>query len=457
MLYNCSRIAMKQAKYITLLTYSAIFMIVILQGIWMVNAYRLTQVQVHNQLNISFSTSTNKELMLRKNTTIDSTTNEIVGIVSDDYEKGLFSGPELVYQEFLIKKNNRINIQTVDTIFQSEITKQKLHGKFIINRLNPETGEVFETTDPNGEGRLKGAMESEVIPIRMDGSEGVQVLLLSPYRTVLRQMIFALTLSLLLILFVAYALFFLLRSLNKERHLRQLQNDFSHALTHNMASPLQTIYQVNSMMKNDGVAGDTIKRNKYIDLAQQQIIDLQALTDRILTVARAEQSPLTPTLTSTDVTQIINLLVEKFSVQAKKEVRFSTYFNPNNILFDLDETMFYNAISNLIDNSIKYSGESVEIIIDCQLKENGFHVAIKDNGYGISTADQHTIFNKFERGGAVKRKEATGFGMGLSYVKSVMEAHQGTVNLYSNKEEGTLFELFFPFSKVNNSNTSPYK
>lgn len=448
---------MKQTKHITLLTYGAIFMVVLLQGIWMTNAYQLTQKQLQIQINDIFNLSINRELIIREASVIDSLVNETIGVSINDYDQGFIGSTELLLQDFFANKNHFISLHTIDTIFHSEIAKQNLHGKFIINRLNPETGEVLETTDQKGEGKLQGAMESEVIPIRMDGSEGVQVLLMSPYRTVFRQMIIALILSLLLIFFVAYALSFLLRSFTKERQLRQLQNDFSHALTHNMATPLQTIYQVNSMMKNDGVAGDTIKRNKYIDLAQQQIIDLQALTDRILTVARAEQSPLTPTLISTDVTQIINLLVEKFSVQAKKEVLFSTHCEPVNIRFNLDETMFYNAISNLIDNSIKYSGESVEIGIDCRLKENGLHIAIKDNGYGISSADQHSIFNKFERGGAVKRKEATGFGMGLSYVKSVMEAHQGTVNLYSNKEEGTLFELFFPFSKVNNSNTSPYK
>lgn len=95
---------MKSAKRIQVLTYSAIAMILLLQGIWMVNAYWFLQEQTHNRLNNSFSTSANKELMLRKNAAIDSTTNEIVGIVSDDFEKGLFSGPELVYQEFLIKK-----------------------------------------------------------------------------------------------------------------------------------------------------------------------------------------------------------------------------------------------------------------------------------------------------------------------------------------------------------------
>ncbi len=438
-------IAMKSVKYIKGLTFIAIAVTLLLQGIWMANAYRLIEKQVHTQINEAFIVTVNKELMLRKNTIIDSTTNEIVGIVSDDFEKGIFSGPELVYQEFLIKKNHEIEINTIDSIFHSEIARQKLYGKFIINRINPSTGEVLETTDPKGEGKLQGAMASEIIPIRTDGSEGVQVLLISPYRAVFRQMLFVLILSLLLILFVGYALFYLLSSFRNERKLRQLQADFSHALTHNMSTPLQTIYQVNALMKNDQLVADTEKRNKYIELAQQQILNLQALTDRILTVARAEQSSLSPDLKPIDVTHLISDLIEKFSVQVKKEVHFSTFFQPDHILFNADESMLYNAVSNLIDNAIKYSGQAVEIELDCRMKENGLHIGVKDNGYGISSADQHTIFRKFERGTAVKRKEATGFGLGLSYVKSVTEAHHGTVNLFSKVGEGTLFELFFPY------------
>jgi two-component system phosphate regulon sensor histidine kinase PhoR len=445
---------MKSVQQIRTLTYTAIAVILLLQGIWVTNAYKLIEKQVQAQANETLITCVNKELMLRKNSVIDSTTNEIVGVVNDDFEKGIFSGPELIYQEFLIQKNKRIGIDTIDSIFHSETVQQNFKGKFVINRLNPKTGEVLETTDPKGEGRLQGALESEIIPIRMDGSEGIQVLLISPYRTVFRQMLLVLFLSLLLILFVGYALFYLLRSFRNERKLRQLQNDFSHALTHNMASPLQTIYQVNSLMKNESVLADNEKRNKYIDLAQQQIVNLQALTDRILTIARAEQSPLVPNIQPTDVTGIISQLVEKFSVQAKKEVHFSTHFEPDNVLFNIDETMLNNAVSNLIDNAIKYSGETVEIELNCRLKENGLHIAVKDNGYGISTADQHIIFNKFERGTAVKRKEATGFGLGLSYVKSVAEAHLGTVNLFSKVGEGTLFELFFPYQTGKQSITN---
>lgn len=443
---------MKSLKQIQILTYFAIGVTIFLQGVWINNAYRLTQKQLQAQINDIFSLSVNRELIIRAET--DFTTNEDIGTVEQDYETGSFGSPQLLLQDFFAKKYHLISLHTLDTIFHSETVQQNFKGKFVINRLNPKTGEVLETTDPKREGRLRGAMKSEIIPIRMDGSEGVQVLLLSPFRSVFRQMLFVLFLSLLLILFVGYALFYLLRSFRNERKLRQLQADFSHALTHNMASPLQTIYQVNSLMKNESVLIDNEKRNKYIDLAQQQIMNLQALTDRILTIARAEQSPLIPNIQPTNVTEIINQLVEKFSVQVKKEVHFSTHFEPENILFNIDETMLNNAVSNLIDNAIKYSGETVDVEIGCRLKENGLHIAVKDNGYGISSADQQTIFRKFERGKAVYRQEATGFGLGLSYVKSVVEAHLGTVNLFSKTGEGTLFELFFPYQtgKQNKSN-----
>jgi len=445
---------MKSIKHIRFLTYAAISMVFLLQCIWMINAYKLTQEQLSSQINNIFTVSVNRELIIREKSIIDSMANEVIGISVNDYDQGIIGSMELLLQDLFARKNHLISLHTLDTIFHSEIAQQKLQGEFIINRLNPETGEVLETTDPKGEGRLQGAMESEIIPIRMDGSEGVQVLLMSPYRAVFRQMLLILVLSLLLILFVGYALFYLLRSFRNERKLRQLQADFSHALTHNMATPLQTIYQVNAMMKNDHLVSDSEKRNKYVEIAQQQILNLQALTDRILTVARAEQSSLSPDLKPTDITHLIRDLTDKFSVQAKKEVHFSIHFLPDLIIFNVDESMLHNAISNLIDNAIKYSDESVEIETICQLKQNGLHIGIKDNGYGISSADQHSIFKKFERGKAVKRKEATGFGLGLSYVKSVTEAHLGTVNLFSKVGKGTLFELFFPYQSGKQSKTN---
>ena len=436
---------MMKTKYIKLLTLSAIVVVVLLQGIWIVNVYQLLQRQLSIQIYDIITASINKDLMNRKNIAIDSTTNEIVGIIEDDYEKGVFGGPELVLQEFMIKKNVLLSLYSLDTIFRSEAVKQNIHGAFVINRINPQTGKILETTDPLRRGTLHGAMASEVIPIRVDGSEGVQVLLVSPYRAVFSQMIFVLVLSLLLVLFVGYVFFFLLQSFVKEKQLRQFQTDFSHALIHNMATPLGTIAQINNLMANDKFAADSGKRNRSVDIAQQQILNLQALTDRILTVARSEQSHLVPKFTPVNITGEVRNMVNAYSLQSKKSVDFSTRFHPQEITFIADKTMLVNAMDNLIDNAVKYSGDAVEIEIECKLLEDGLLISIKDNGYGISDKDKRVIFAKFERGEAVTRGEAKGFGLGLAYVKSVAEAHGGTVNLYSKKGEGTKFELFIPF------------
>ena len=260
--------------------------ILLLQGIRIANIYQLLERQLSEQINDIFTISVNKDIMNRKNIVVDSTTNEIIGIIGDDYEKGVFGGPELVLQEFLIKKNAPLMLYSLDTIFHSEIKKNNIHSTFIINRLNPKTGKILETTDIQKSGKLRGAMASEVIPIRVDGSEGVQVLLVSPYRAVFKQMMYILILSLLLLLFVGYIFFSLTNSFIKEKRLRQFQTDFSHSLIHNMATPLGTIAQINNLMTNEKFVSNTEKRNKSVEIAQKQVLNLQSLTDRILTVAK---------------------------------------------------------------------------------------------------------------------------------------------------------------------------
>lgn len=218
---------MRPIKYIRILTFSAMILIIFLQSLWILNAFKLMQKQLHAELNTTFETSIQKELFERlaliksdNSITLKDTT---IAEVDIDLDEGNITSVNLMFQEHLYQNQYTISIHKLDTIFYSEIAREKIYSNFIINRLNPETEEVLETTDTKGTGILKGALASEIIPIRMDGSEGVQVLLVSPYRAVFRQMLFTLILSLLLILFVGYALFFLLRSFTKERHWRQLQ------------------------------------------------------------------------------------------------------------------------------------------------------------------------------------------------------------------------------------------
>jgi two-component system phosphate regulon sensor histidine kinase PhoR len=442
---------MKNIGRIKAFTITATLLIFILQGAWLYYTYAVVQQQTSVHINNAFKEASYQELRKRENDSKD--------IIYKGQRKGQENvigsmeinpgdAPEillnLVLQEHLYKNQFYVSLHALDSIFHSEIKNKNIHGRFIINRINTKTGEILETSDKKCQGTLAGALFSNIIPVRMDKSEGVQVVLVSPYRAVFLQMIFILILSALLIIFVAYAIFYQMNSLLKEKHLRQLHTDFSHALTHDMATPLQTIAQVNSLLANENLYNDPDKRAKYIDIARQQILNLQALTDRILTVARAEKSAIEVNLSPVNLKEIILPLADKFKVQANKPVEFEVSFSPEHINLQADATLLSNAVSNLIDNAVKYSGNSVTINIRCEQKDNNVFLHIKDNGYGMSEKDQAKVFTMFERGKAVVRQQAKGFGLGLSYVKSVVEAHGGAVNLSSKEGEGAEFVLVLP-------------
>ncbi len=370
----------------------------------------------------------------------------VIGSMEIDREESPDVDFNLVLQEFLHKHQLKVSLYNLDSIFSQLILAKNIKGDFIIQHIDLKNDSIIETTNKIG-GYPSGIIKSEIIPTRMDKSEGVQVLLVSPYRSIFLQMLAILFLSVVLILFVFYALFYQMTSLIKEKHLRQLHRDFTHALTHDMATPLQTIAQVNKLLANEKLYDNSEKRRKYIDIAEQQILNLQALTDRILSVARAEKSALETNLSEVNPKKIIMPLVDKFKIQAKKPLSFNLSFSPDEIKLHVDALLFSNAVSNLIDNSLKYSGEAVKIDIRSEERNGDVFIYIKDNGYGISEKDQSKIFLSFERGKAVSRNEAKGFGIGLNYVKAVMDAHGGRVSLFSEEGKGSEFVLFFPAKK----------
>jgi len=451
---------MKNIGVIKTFTFTSLLLVFILQGIWLYRAYKETEAKLYLEINNEFGGAVEKELMTRftqyndvtlKNEPKAKTKNQDPYVLFDSGTSKLSNEDpsedlSIAIQEYLFFEKEFLSIDSISAIFSELLLNKNIHGKFLINQINIKTGKILEATDETYQDSLKGAFYSDIIPVRMDKNEGVQVVLVSPYRAVFLQMIFILMLSILLILFVAYAIFYQMNSLLKEKHLRQLHTDFSHALTHDMATPLQTIAQVNNLLANEKLYNDPDKRTKYIDIARQQILNLQALTDRILTVARAEKSALEVNLSPVNLKEIILPLADKFKVQAKKPVEFEVSFSPEHINLQADATLLSNVVSNLIDNAVKYSGNTVKIAIRCEQKGTDVFIHVKDNGYGMSEKDQAKVFTMFERGKAVARKEAKGFGLGLGYVKSVVEAHGGAVSVFSKEGEGTEFVLFLPDS-----------
>jgi two-component system phosphate regulon sensor histidine kinase PhoR len=185
-------------------------------------------------------------------------------------------------------------------------------------------------------------------------------------------------------------------------------------------------------------------KSKFTDIAIEQSLNLQAMVNQILTVAYIDKKEIILNKEPIDLPHTIQSLINKFSVKGGKPVKFTAGYDLRDEVVYADLLHLTNAVSNLIDNAIKYSGDSVEIDIECKVIDKQVHIKIKDNGLGISKSDQQKIFERFERGAEIKRNSISGFGLGLNYVKQVTEAHGGVVAVSSEEGKGSEFTITIP-------------
>ena len=236
----------------------------------------------------------------------------------------------------------------------------------------------------------------------------------------------------------------------KLNKISQIREDFSYAMVHDMKTPLSTIMMVQDMLKSGRLEGKPEIKNKYMNIAESETDHLFALTNKILTISKLENHKLEMNKTEVKLTPIIEKLTEKFKAKAQKPVNFIISLQAKTAYADND--YLGEVISNLIDNAIKYSKESVEINITAEESERYTILKVRDNGLGISEADQKIIFHKYERAAAAKRSRrngASGFGLGLNFVDQVINAHEGRIFVNSTEGEFTEFTIYLPLENPN--------
>lgn len=217
-------------------------------------------------------------------------------------------------------------------------------------------------------------------------------------------------------------------------------------MIHDMKTPLATISMGINALSIPTVGESKQLRTKYLTVIRNENKHLYQLINRILTISKFESGKLMLNKTIFDLEQLLKNIEGNFEVHTKKEVTFKNFINE--LLVFADKEYLGEVFYNLIDNSIKYSSNSVHIEIFSYRVEKGVNIRVKDNGIGISKEDQQIIFDKFERASASKRTfskgGAPGFGLGLNYVLHVIEAHGGMVSVDSELGKYTEFTIFLP-------------
>ena len=429
--------------YIRSITILGLSIILLVQFVWLANSYNFVRdelkIQSTNMLEQAVMEETFSRLQhLPIGTKVKSRTEE-------DKGKNL---PEFVYmQESLEELKSPIILDSINHIYKQLLLKNNYPSECMISISKKDTIVQYIGNKPYS----LFSLQTDKVPLRKDYSIVIQAQFTNPNGLFFGKMGLLLISTTILLIFVVFCIIYQVRIISKMNTISQIREDFSYAMVHDMKTPLSTIMMVQDMLDSGRLDARPEIKNKYMSIAKSETDHLFALTNKILTISKLENHKLEMNKTEVELTPIIEKLTEKFKAKAQKPVNFIISLQAKTAYADNDYVS--EVLSNLIDNAIKYSKESVEIHITTEESERYTILKVRDNGLGISEADQKVIFQKYERAAAAKRSRrngASGFGLGLNFVDQVIKAHEGRIFVNSTEGEFTEFTIYLPLETPNN-------
>ena len=250
-------------------------------------------------------------------------------------------------------------------------------------------------------------------------------------------------------LIIVAAFFVTLRTLFNQKKLSEIKSDFINNMTHEFKTPLATISLAVDALRNEKVQSNKEKMDYFTGIIKEENKRMNRHVETILQAALQEKQEMKLDLIELHVHLVINSVLENFKLQLEeKECSVALKLNAQNDLIVADELHFKNLLSNLIDNAIKYSYEKVSIKISSHSTSKYFVVSVQDNGIGMSKESVKHIFEKFYRAHTGNVHNIKGFGLGMSYVKMVIDAHKGKIKVDSTLGKGTIFTIEIPRKQV---------
>ncbi len=256
------------------------------------------------------------------------------------------------------------------------------------------------------------------------------------------------------LLFTAIILFCFGYTINvifRQKKVSEMKNDFINNMTHEFKTPIATISLAADSITSPMISGSADKVRRFANIIKQENIRMNNQVEKVLQMAVIEKQDFSLKLSDLNVHEVIERAVENISLQVeKRDGSVKTVLDATNPVIQGDLTHISNIINNLLDNANKYSMDAPDITVYTRNAPNGVEVTVADKGIGLSKEARKHIFDKFYRVHTGNLHDVKGFGLGLSYVKAMMDAHRGRIDLKSELGKGSSFILFFPFKQPKN-------
>ncbi len=314
-----------------------------------------------------------------------------------------------------------------------ELKRKNILVDYSINHL--KSNKQFDQFTTNKKAKL--SLEAKSKSIYLPQHQQLKLKFSNPVLLILKRSLVEITLSFLMSLSIIGSLVFLLKVIQQQKKLDEIKNDLIGNITHEFKTPITTIATAIEGIKCFNSENDVEKTNRYLNISSLQLQKLETMVERLLETASLDTDQLSIKKEKTDLLPLLLNCIEKHQLNnPEKSIELKSNFSELEIT--IDSFHIENAISNLIDNAVKYGGNSIIILLYSDQKNTS--ICVEDNGTGIDKSLKERIFEKFYRIPKGNIHDVKGFGIGLFYSKKIIEKHGGSLELVSHCNP-TLFKI----------------
>ena len=361
--------------------------------------------------------------------------------------KGVFQ--QLVRVERPVQK--RINPAKLDSLLKAEIRNQDINIPFEYGvQSRPQNRIFFASSQAAGKVPPPDAFQVSLFPNDLH-AEGNYLYVVFPEKNrFLNFSAFWVMFASVLLSGAITSLFYAsVSTIVKQKKLSEVKNDFINNMTHEFKTPISTVALACEMLQDADIQSNNGHLNRYLKVIQDENRRLGSQVEKVLQAAALDKGELSLKRTAVNLHEIIEAVLQNTGVQIEQRAgSIGLHLNAANPVVDADELHVTNLIYNLLDNANKYSPGAPHITIRTENLFGGVRFSVSDQGIGMNKETTGRIFDKFYRVPTGNIHNVKGFGLGLSYVKTVVEAHHGTVSVNSRLGGGSTFDIFLPHQSL---------
>ena len=371
----------------------------------------------------------------------------------------LFPGDKLQFQYFKPLVIQRFSREEVHEIIRRAFNKNNLENypfEFVITSYSL-TGDQMMSDKYYSLYSDSGNNKNYIFPLEPPtGSsyenlarEEVLAVIVPHQKTIIwKEMIWFIIGAILFTLIITTAFFITIRTLLKQKKVSEIKSDFINNMTHEFKTPLATISLAVDALKNEKVKNNIEKTNYFTGIIKEENKRMNKQVETILQAALLDKQEVKLNLKKLSAHDLIVSALNNINLQVEeKQGKLEVNMEAEKDMIMADEVHFTNLVNNLLDNAVKYSKENLHIKLSTQNSGNQLRIKIEDNGIGMNKETLNRIFEKFYRAHTGNVHNVKGFGLGLSYVKTMVLAHHGNIKAESILGKGSTFIISLPLAK----------